>query len=141
MKHLEKITAEGHENILCNHPTTIEITKDNYLTKRGDCIMGINSSKSCFDLNYTFKEIIRKGQKVDVLLKLNNLSDYFCGYGDPNLTLKDNRDIVFRKSDYICNRTLLINCTKAAQDLNRNLINQLKKSKGKLYIFLKINNE
>ena len=51
MKILDKFYAYSHANVIGSHKTTIEITKDNYLTKKGDCIVGINSSKGCIDLS------------------------------------------------------------------------------------------
>jgi hypothetical protein len=47
----EEIVFYGHPNVLGLHKRTIEITKDDYLTERGDCIIGINSNKSCNDLD------------------------------------------------------------------------------------------
>ena len=52
---LDKFEAFGHENVLCTHNTTIEITTENYLTEKGDCIMCINSTKACVDLNPELK--------------------------------------------------------------------------------------
>ncbi|HIP58595.1 MAG TPA: DUF371 domain-containing protein, partial [Archaeoglobus profundus] len=36
----EVITAWGHPNITAKHRTTLEITKDEELSIRGDCIIG-----------------------------------------------------------------------------------------------------
>ena len=48
---IERIYAWGHENIMCTHRTTIEITRDKNMSKRGDCIIGVNASKACIDLS------------------------------------------------------------------------------------------
>ena len=126
MKILESISAHGHENIRCSHKSTIELTKENNLTKKGDCILGINSSKACIDLNSKLKELILKGKKINVIIKVDEITDFFYGYGDSKLSLLDDKDIVFRKSDFICNRTILIKCNKASNELNQNLIEKLK---------------
>jgi len=34
---LEKIVAFGHVNVSCIHKSTIEITKEDYLTYKGTC--------------------------------------------------------------------------------------------------------
>jgi len=105
---LDKIYAYGHENILCSHKTTIEFTKDKYLTKKGNCIIGINASKACYDLDPKLKEAIINEKKVKVILEVNNIKDYFYGFGHKNLRLLNKKDMVFRKSNYICDRTVLI---------------------------------
>ena len=73
---LEIISAYGHENILCTHNTTIEITKVKSLKKKGNCIIGVNASKSCFDLDHHLKEKIKDGNKVKITLKIENLQDW-----------------------------------------------------------------
>jgi uncharacterized protein len=140
MNSMEKIQAYGHKNILCNHNSTIEITKDKYLTKNGNCIVGIKASKSCRDLNQNIKRAIKKGKRFKIIIKLGKLKDSFYGYGSSNLKLKDPIDMVFRKSNYVSDRTVLINCTKAAIDLDRNLVNKLKTPNIKFDIFLMIDN-
>lgn len=126
MESLEVLKAFGHANILGTHKTTIEITKEKDLTLKGDCIIGINADKACSDLNIKLKQEIRKENKFKVVIKLNNISETFYGWGHKGLKLSSSRDIVFRKSNFICNRTILINCTKSSQDLNRTLIEKLK---------------
>ncbi len=134
---LDKIKAYGHENILCTHETTIEITKEKNLTRKGNCILGINASKACNDLNKNLKQCIRKGKKIKVAIQSENYIDSFIGFGDKNLTLTHKNDIVFRKSDYISNRTVLINCSKSSKDLSRKLINEIRSSKKEFYIIFK----
>jgi hypothetical protein len=131
---LDIIYAYGHENILCTHNTTMELTKKNFLTKKGNCILGINSSKSCKSLNPILKEAIKKGEKLKVTIKVENLFDFFYGYGNEKLILSDEDDIVFRKSNFICNRTILIKCTKSSSELNPKLIEKLKFSEAKITV-------
>jgi len=123
---LEEITAYGHENILCTHKSTIELTKESYITKNGNCILGINASKSCANLNPILKKSIKNENKIKVSIKIEDLTDSFYGFGNKLLTLQDKNDLVFRKSDYICDRTVLINCTKSSSELNRKLIKKLR---------------
>jgi hypothetical protein len=135
---LDKIYAFGHENILSTHKTTIELTKAKTLTKKGNCIIGINATKACFDLDSTMKEKIIKASKIKVTLKVKSFQDSFYGYGNEQLRLSDKQDIVFRKSSYICNRTILINCTKASNEINRKVIEKLKVPGNKLSIIFEI---
>ncbi|MFW9901818.1 MAG: DUF371 domain-containing protein [Candidatus Thorarchaeota archaeon] len=131
---LETITAYGHENILCTHSTTIEITKEKSLTKKGNCIIGIGASKACYDLNNNLKTKIKNGTKFKITLKIENLQDSFYGFGNKELKLLDKNDMVFRKSNFICDRTVLINCSKSSYEINRELIDKLKISGSKLSI-------
>lgn len=135
---LEKIFAYGHENILCTHNTTIELTKENCLTKRGNCILGINASKACNDLNDGLKKILKKGRKLKITIKTNQFTDTFYGYGNKDLTLMDKSDIVFRKSEFICGRTLLINCTKSSHELNRELVQEISSFHNKFSLTFEI---
>ena len=127
MKVSEQITAQGHKNILCTHKSTIELTKEKQMTKRGTCILGVNSTKACYDLNLELRNKIKSGAKVKVEIKIDDCSESFTGCGNESLTLKDEKDMVFRKSDYICDRTVLIKCSKAAFELDQYLIEKLKK--------------
>lgn len=131
---LEKIEAFGHENIRCSHSSTIEITKDTFLTAKGTCILGINATKACFDLSPKVKEKIQNGNRFNIIIKVDNLIETFYGSGHKDLTLFSKKDMVFRKSDFICDRTVLINCSKASFDLNRNLIEKINTSDKKFSI-------
>ena len=119
MAPLETILAYGHKNILGTHKTTIEITKDEFLTRRGDCIIGIKANKACFDLNPKLKGILKEGKRIKVSIEVENLSESFYGYGHKKLKLTHKHDLVFRTSSYICDRTVLINCTKSSRELSK----------------------
>ena len=135
---LEKIYAYGHKNILCTHKTTIELTKTSSLTKKGNCILGINASKACSDLNVNLKNNLKQGRKIKITIKTINFLDSFYGYGNKDLTLIDKNDIVFRKSDFICGRTILINCTKSSRELKRDLIQELRNLHNKFSLTFEI---
>jgi len=136
---LDTITAKGHQLIQCTHATTIELTKDTYLTRNGTCILGIGASKACYDLNPLLKKKIIEGEKITVIIKTGDDIDSFYGFGDKNLTLLSKKDIVFRKSDFICNRTILIKCSKSSSELERNIIKNLTNSKERFSIIFKVN--
>lgn len=121
-----KITAKGHKNVLSQHKSTFEITKDNDLTLAGDCIIGLDIDKSMLDFPEEFKEkLTNDDTKVIVELKTPNAYDEIEGFGHHDLTLSHPTDIVFRKSTFVCSRTLMIKSNKAAIDLNRDLIEDL----------------
>ncbi|MCK4310440.1 MAG: DUF371 domain-containing protein [Methanomicrobia archaeon] len=125
------IKARGHPNIKATHKTTIEITKDSYLTGRGDCILGINADKGLRDL----KEFLNQNKKrrIQVDLVVENLVESIRGYLDSRLTFSDENDIVIRKSSYICDRTLMIRADKSAAEINRKIVRKLKEG-GKMIL-------
>jgi hypothetical protein len=72
-------------------------------------------------------------------MEVDGIIDKIIAEGSPNLPLTNSKDIVIRKSDYICNRTLAINANKAACDLSSNLVEKLKDPKKIVKIILLIN--
>ena len=51
------------------------------------------------------------------------------GNGHPDLILTHTEDIVIRKSDFICPRTLAVKCDKASDLLPRSMVTQLQDPK------------
>jgi hypothetical protein len=121
------IKAYGHPNIKATHKTTIEITKDSYLTGRGDCILGINADKGLRDLKEFLDQ--NKKRRIQVDLVVEDLVESIRGYLDPRLTFSDENDIVIRKSSYVCDRTLMIQADKSAAEINRKIVRKLKEGK------------
>ncbi len=121
----ETIRAMGHPNIRATHRSTIEITTENFLTPRGDCIVGVSADHSVSDLRDSFKNRLRKGASLTILMEAGGYRDLVHAEGSPYLTLSDSTSMVIRKSGFICPRTLCIHADKAAADLNRGLISAL----------------
>ena len=86
-----------------------------------------------FSLSFHIIQAILK-----ITLKLDNLQDSFNGFGNKELRLLDENDMVFRKSNFICDRTVLINCTKSSNEINREIIKKLKIPGKKLLIRFEI---
>lgn len=129
--------ARGHENVTSLHKSTFEITTDEALTLKGDCIIGVKSGVTLNDLPEEIKDHIKTdNEKIELILETDNFSDKIVGYGSSKLTLNHPSDMVCRKSDFTCSRTLMINADKAAKDLDKNLINELKKG-SKLKVTIK----
>lgn len=133
----EGIFGCGHENIQATHKTTLEFTKDTYLSKKGDCIVTVAVDKASADLNAEFREKLRKPHaKLTIIIEAGELVEQVNAYGSPQLILIHPTDMVIRKSDYACNRTLAVHADKAAQDLSRELVEKLKNPKQKVKITL-----
>lgn len=109
------------------HPTTIEVTTEERLTARGDCIIGVGASSGCAQLNERVKEgLRRKGSKVTIRIAVGARSFVLKAEGDPRLELKHPHDIVIRKSDFVSDRTLAIRADAAARDLPRDMVRLLR---------------
>ena len=132
-----EISFSGHENIRSNHQRTIEITKDTHLTPQGDCIIGVNATSSCADLPVPIKEKLKDpNSKVSLLIQVKNSEFRVEGRGHQDLILTHTTDIVIRKSDFVCPRTLAIKCDKASDLLPREMVSLLQNpnAKGKFII-------
>jgi hypothetical protein len=135
----EAVFGYGHENIQATHRTTLEFTKDPHLTKKGDCIVTVAADKALADLSAEFRENLRKRHaKLSVLIEVDGVTEQVNAYGSPRLSLTHPIDMVIRKSDYACNRTLAIHADKAAQDLPREFVEKLKNPKQKVKITLEV---
>ncbi|MBN2518398.1 MAG: DUF371 domain-containing protein [Candidatus Altiarchaeota archaeon] len=119
------IRAKGHPNVGATHKTTIEITTEDFLTREGDCIIGISADKALKDLDEGIKAHLRSGGKILLQIVSGGSKDVISGQGDPRLTFKSDRSMVLRKSDFVCDRTLCIRADKAAADLDRSLIGNI----------------
>lgn len=125
-----KIQTRGHKNVTSLHKSTFEITKDVEIGPTADCIIGVDMDKTMLNFPQEFKDkIADSNTKIIVELKTENGYDEIKGQGHENLTLTHPTDIVIRKSDYTCERTLMIKADKAARDLDSNLICDLKNGK------------
>ena len=127
MRFTETFTVYGDPNVTASHRTTIMTTKDHHLTKNGDCIAAIKAEKALFDLSDEIKDAVRDpNAKITLILNINEHVFKTMGRGHPKLTYLHQHDIVARKSSYICDRTLMIAADKAACDLPREIVSQLR---------------
>jgi len=124
---LDELIAFGHENVRATHRTTLEVTTDEFLTKRGDCIIGIKASKAASFLSQRLKDFIKTDDSVfKVIIKVEDLRDEIICHGSSKLLLSDSKSIVLRKSSFIDSRTIGILCNKAAIDINRKIVEKLR---------------
>ena len=125
-----KIRTKGHPNVTSLHKSTFEITKDVEIGPTADCIIGVDMDNSMLNFPQEFKDkIANPNTEIHVILDSENGHDEIIGFGHEDLTLTHPTDIVCRKSDYTCSRTLMIHADKAARDLDDNLIEDLKNEK------------
>ena len=122
--------VKGHPNITSKHKTTLEFTKDPDIGIKADCIIGVKSKVSMDNIPTEITLAIKEDNRpITLKLETENANDTIKGYGHHKLTLDHPTDMVSRKSDFICGRTLMINADKAATDLKKDLINDLQHCK------------
>ncbi|MFB6209962.1 MAG: DUF371 domain-containing protein [Halobacteriales archaeon] len=119
----ETIRARGHEHVTAAHASTFEVTTDDFLTPAGDCILGIEADRApaafdpdfvaaCQDATATITARLTAGTRETVI----------TGRGDPALTFASDRSAVGRTSDYIDDRTVMLEADGAAADIDRALV-------------------
>lgn len=122
----EVILAHGNANVTATHETTIEITKEKGLLRKGDCIIAVGANRAVQDLDQSFKEKLRKDDtKISILIEVGEVTETIRARGNSRLLLNHPRDIVVRKSGFICSRTLAIHADKSANDLSRELVKKM----------------
>jgi len=135
----EKIIARGHKNISAKHPTTFEITKDDYVTPTGDCIVAICADRCFSDFSEDFRKKLQDEKTIlEIKIKCEGIEENIVVHGSEKLTLKHPHEMVIRKSDFICGRTLAIRADKSSREFSRYLVKKLKNPEAKIEIELKI---
>ena len=87
-----RFKAYGHPNVKATHPSTLEITKDDFLTPKGDCIIAIESDLACNDLPEDVKSLLRSDDSiVRIKLSCNNVYDEILARGSSKLSLKSSK--------------------------------------------------
>jgi hypothetical protein len=128
-----RFRAAGHENIVGKHETTLELTSESKLTKRGTCVIGVRASQTLRDLDDEIRNLARRREtRICLRMTVEGQVEEVRGRGDPGLTYTDNTSMVVRKSSYQCGRTVFVNADKAASDLDREFIRKLKDSRAVL---------
>ena len=137
MKAIERLTAHGHVNVRSTNKTTFEITKEEHLTPRGDCIIAIGATKGAADLSQKFKQIASKpNANIEIRIEVDGETETVKAKGHPALTFSHLTDLVVRKSDYTCGRTLAIRADKAACDFSRKFVEKLRNPQRKAKVTL-----
>jgi uncharacterized protein len=128
----DEVIFYGHPNIQSAHAKTIEITKDEHLTPRGDCIIGLRANKACADLDESFKHRLKSNSAIVIIeIMVGDESLLITGRGDERLSMLNAHDIVIRRTNFVCPRTLSVLCDKASSDVPRKLVNMLQDQERK----------
>lgn len=120
-------STNGHRNIIGEHRTTVELTTESSLTKKGTCIVGVHANLSLSRLDEEFKTLASSiDTQIILRMKVEDIVEEIRGTGSPGLTYSDDVSMVARTSSFECERTLMVNADKAASDLNRRFVKKLK---------------
>lgn len=122
----EVIHARGHRNVTATHPSTFEVTTDADISLAGDCIVAVAADKGAASLSGAVKKAAaRDDAYITVVISCNGYSDTITGWGSNKMTFTDPASMVFRVSDHVCGRTVMINADKPAARLDRGLVKSL----------------
>ncbi|HMD79240.1 MAG TPA: DUF371 domain-containing protein [Nitrososphaerales archaeon] len=122
----ETVTFRGHPMVRALHPTTIEVTTDEELTPRGDCIIGVGADKGCEQLGNAVKAAIRRKEaRVRIGIMVGDFGLVVNARGDPGLELSNRHEMVVRRSSFLSDRTLALHADLAARDIPRAMIRLL----------------
>ena len=131
--------AYGHPEIRSTHLTTLEITREEHLTRRGDCIIAVKASRGLADLpGQIRKTLSRSGGMARMTLVVGSQRFTVEGKGAMGLSLSHPRDIVVRKSGFASDRTLMVNADKAAVDIPRDMVQLLRDPVQKIIVEISI---
>lgn len=133
----ETIFARGHRNVQATHKSTFEITKEDNLSSKGDCVIAVCANKAPADLDSEFKRALhRKDAVLTILVEVGEVAEIVKATGSPHLILSHPSETVVRKSSYISDRTLAVRADKAAGELSRTLVEKLRNPKQEVKITL-----
>ena len=137
MKYSISFKARGHPNIRSLHKTTLMATVENKLTSKGDCIVALSAEMGLAQLPPEIKEAARYPEtRITFTLKTGKHKFETTGTGHAGLTYSDTIDMVVRKSNYVCGRTLMVKADKAAIDLPTELVKSLQHPETEITIKL-----
>ncbi|MFH2020913.1 MAG: DUF371 domain-containing protein [archaeon] len=109
----------GHPNVMATHNTTFEFTKDQNLSPKGDCIIGVRA-------DFTPEDILRllKKEEIKIIITVDDLKEEITAL--VNKDFSDEHEIVIRIGEHASKRTLGLRADKAAIHLDRKMIEKLK---------------
>jgi hypothetical protein len=130
-----RFCAYGHPAILSTHPTTLEITTEEQVTSRGDCIVAVRSTCSLRDLPLGIKKLLsHQNGRGRLTIRVRDMSFSVEGVGGKGLSFDHPKDIVVRKSGFLSDRTLMVYANKAAIDIPRKIVRMLQNSGERVII-------
>jgi uncharacterized protein len=134
---VEEVAFFGHAMVRGTHEKTMEITTEEHLTPRGDCIIGVSASKGIAQLSPSVKRALKSDRARVRFTIIAPGGEYsFVAKGSGDLSFESPTDMVIRRSNFVCGRTLAIGAESSASEIPRGLLGTLKSpgAAGKLRI-------
>ena len=139
-----RFTVRGHLNIRATHPSTLEFTKEEWLSLKGDCIAGVEASFTEEDIRRFMKETFEAAGSVHGKLVRISIELFFDDSKEPkeritavlNPGFRHPKEMVIRTSDFHSERTLGMRASKAAAHLDRGLVEQLQNPAAKMWVVI-----
>jgi len=123
MKATERILCKGHKNITAMHRSTFEVTREEHLSVQGDCIIGVGADKGAADLGGNFRKVLTcPGAVLTTRLCCGGHMVEIRSSGGPAFSLDHPTDLVWRRSGFVCGRTIGTGADFAARDIPRELV-------------------
>lgn len=124
--HEEIVRAHGHENVSAAHQSTFEVTTDDWLTPAGDCILAVEADRAPASFDPAFVTACQtRDAEIEATVAVDGREWTATGRGDPGLTFDSDRSLVCRTSDYVDDRTVMVEASGAAAALDRTLVTAL----------------
>jgi hypothetical protein len=119
----EVVHAQGHENVSAEHASTLEVTSDDFLTPAGDCILAIEADCVPAAFDDAFVDACKDADAtITATIEADGHGVTVTGSGHTELTFESDRSHVLRTSDYVDDRTVMVEADKAAGDVDRDLV-------------------
>jgi uncharacterized protein len=123
---VERFSAYGHPDVTATHQSTFEITAEEHLSSAGNCILAVRSEKGAADLSPEFGDLLRTpGSRLITCLCCGGINVRINSFGSPDLNLKHQTDLVWRRSSFICGRTIGLYSDRTAATIPRDMISLL----------------
>jgi hypothetical protein len=118
----EVVRAHGHENVSAEHASTLEFTSDDFLTPAGDCILAVEADRVPADFSSEFVDACRDADAtITATIEAGEHTERVVGRGDPAFSFENERSHVLRTSDYVDDRTVMVDADTAGGDVDRDL--------------------
>jgi hypothetical protein len=122
----QRVRAVGHPNVTAQHTSTFELTSDDWLTPAGDCILGIEAEPAPAAFDEGFVEACRsETARITATLRVEGTEQVITGRGHPDLTFESDRSMVGRTSEYVDDRTVMIDADTPAAGVDRDIVDAL----------------
>jgi len=126
MEQEQRVRACGHENVTAEHASTLELTSDDWLTPAGDCILAVEATAVPAEFDPAFVDACRsEDATISATLRVGDRERVIEGSGHPELSFGSDRSMVVRTSDYVDDRTVMVDADAAAADVDRAIVSAL----------------